>query len=127
MKFIKTLIVWLLLLAIPLQGHAVVAANFCAMSEVSASAVPTPPAPSHVAMASGHEAAMAAHANCDKAVSAHKCSNCASSGMSVFFVPATWPPAAFAPTGSERIAYVAAFATTRLPDGLERPPHSPAA
>jgi hypothetical protein len=127
MKLIKTLIVWLLLLAIPLQGHAVVSANLRAMSEGSASVIDAPLVAAHDPSASRHAGAGDAHAHCEKSTAVHKCNHCASCGVSAFLFPATWPATALTPHGSERIAYVAAFATTRLPNGLERPPHSPAA
>lgn len=127
MKLINTLIVWLLLLAIPLQGHAVVSASLRAMSEGSASIVDTPLMAAHDPSASHHVRSGDAHAHCEKSTAVHKCSHCASCSVSAFLFPATWPTITLTPHGSERFAYVEAFATTRQPDGLERPPHSPAA
>jgi hypothetical protein len=127
MKLIKTLIVWLLLLAIPLQGHAAVSANLRMMSPGSASINDAPVMAAHCAGGSHHADAAVAKAHCEKSAAVHKCSHCASCSVSAFLFLPEYPATALTPHGSERIAYVAAFITSRLPDGLERPPHSQAA
>lgn len=124
MKLIKTLIVWLLLLAIPLQGQASVAINFCSSMDIPLASIESLDIATVHAAAAHHGAVDTNEAHCHKPASVHKCSNCTSCGMGAPGMPATWPSLAYQPLGSERIAYVAAYATTRLPDGLERPPHS---
>lgn len=117
MKLFKTLIVWLLLLAIPLQGHA-------AMVLIASAGVPASPACAEMHGAAEPVAAAPEHkAHCEASAADHTCSNCSSCAMGAPFVPAAWPPFAYQPLGSELIAYIAAFVTSRLPDGLERPPH----
>jgi hypothetical protein len=134
MKLIKTMLVWLLLLALPLQGQASAALNLCATGA-------TPPAArshchsvmSQTEHASPHQASAsstvkAADGHCqDAATGIHKCSNCASCAFGAPCVPASSPPLSAKPAGAERIAYLPHHVTSRLPDGLERPPHSLAA
>ncbi|NHZ34515.1 hypothetical protein [Massilia rubra] len=117
MKCFRTLLVWLMLLAIPLQGFAAASSALCAAANA--------PLASHAvaSMDEGH---------CDKADSAApdspaKCSNCAFCCVGMAIAPAFPAPGAAPPLASELIAYAAMHVTAHIPGGLERPPHSPIA
>jgi hypothetical protein len=128
MKLMKTLFVWLLLLlALPLQGYAAAALNFCS----SGSAPPRAQAHCHIVSAKSdhsltHDAtgANADAGHCQDASSSHKCSNCSFCAFGAACVPTSTPPLAARPAGAERIDYLPHYVTSRLPAGLERPPHS---
>jgi hypothetical protein len=134
MKLIKTLLVWLLLLALPLQGLAATAMNICSTGATAPSAVQThchvaklksvPSTPHHAA---GESTVQAADSHCQDSAGPHKCSNCASCAFGAPCVPVSSLLVSAKPAGAEPIDYLPHHVTSRLPDGLERPPHSLAA
>ncbi|HEX8611610.1 MAG TPA: hypothetical protein VF800_10020 [Telluria sp.] len=123
MKCFRTWLVWLLLLAIPLQGFAAASMALCEAARASLA--------SHVVAAGMDEGHCAApdSAPPDSAApdSAAKCSNCAFCCVGMAIAPAFAAPAAAPPLASELIAYAAMHVTAHIPGGLERPPHSPIA
>ena len=134
MKLIKTLLVWLLLLALPLQGLAATALNICSTGAIAPPAVPVhchvaksetmPSTPHHAA---GDTAVQTADGHCQDSASPHKCSNCASCAFGAPCVPVSSLLVSAKPAGAEPIDYLPRHVTSRLPDGLERPPHPLAA
>jgi hypothetical protein len=128
MKLMKTLFIWLLLLALPLQGYAAAALNICS----SGSPPPRAQAHCHVVSAKAdkavsHESASADAGHCQDASTSHKCSNCSFCAFGAACVPTSTPPLAAKPAGAERIDYLPHYVTSRLPAGLERPPHTQSA
>lgn len=132
MKFFRTWLVWLMLLAIPLQGFAAASSLLCDAA--------SKPVASHIAanMVEGHcdtpDDAVPDSATLDDAVpddaepgSPAKCSNCASCCVGMAIAPAFAVLLEPRPLASEPIAYAAMHATAHIPGGLERPPHSPIA
>ncbi|MDM5177293.1 hypothetical protein PO883_08810 [Massilia sp. DJPM01] len=112
MTSFRTLLVWLLLLAIPLQGFAVASSALC---EAARTAVASQVAAS---MDEGH---------CHQPDSPAKCSNCAFCCVGMAIAPAFAALADARAPASEAIAYAAMHVTEHIPGGLERPPHSPIA
>jgi hypothetical protein len=117
MTSLRTLLVWLLLLAIPLQGFAAASSALCAAAR-------TPLA--------GQVAASMDQGHCaepDNAApdSAAKCSNCAFCCVGIAIAPAWAALTGARALASEPIAYAAMHVTAHIPGGLERPPHSPIA
>ncbi|MCY0915254.1 hypothetical protein [Massilia antarctica] len=112
MKSFRTLLVWLLLLALPLQGFAAASSALCEAARA--------PVASQVAagMDEGH---------CHKPDRPAKCSNCAFCCVGMAIAPAFAALADGRAPASEAIAYAAMHATAHIPGGLERPPHSPIA
>lgn len=117
MKCFRTLLVWLMLLAIPLQGFAAASSALCGAAAA--------PAASHVAasMDQGH----CATPDQPAPDTPYKCSHCAFCCVGMTIAPAFAAPAAAHPLASEPIAYAAMHVTAHIPGGLERPPHSPIA
>ncbi|MDQ1815706.1 hypothetical protein RBA41_20630 [Massilia sp. CCM 9210] len=107
MTSLRTLLVWLLLLAIPLQGFAAASSALC-----EAARAPV------VSMDESH---------CHQPDSPAKCSNCAFCCVGMAIAPAFAALADARALASERIAYAAVHVTAHIPGGLERPPHSPIA
>nr|WP_229509483.1 hypothetical protein [Massilia sp. CCM 8734] len=147
MKCFRTLLVWLMLLAIPLQGFAAASSALCAAanaplaSHVAASmeeghcaeldsAAPDSAAPDSAApdsAAPDSAAPDSAAPDSAAADSPAKCSNCAFCCVGMAIAPAFPAPGAAPPLASELIAYAAMHVTAHIPGGLERPPHSPIA
>lgn len=122
MKCFRTLLVWLMLLAIPLQGFAAASAALCDAAKA--------PAASHVAggMDGGHCAEPESAAPDSPAPdSPAKCSSCAFCCVGMAIAPAFAALASPRPLASEPIDYAAMHVTAHIPGGLERPPHSPIA
>jgi hypothetical protein len=123
MKCFRTLLVWLMLLAIPLQGFAAASSSLCEAAGA--------PVASHVAAASMDEGHCAepdsAAPDSAKPDSTAKCSSCAFCCVGMAIAPAFAALAAAHPLASEPIAYAAMHVTAHIPGGLERPPHSPIA
>ncbi|WP_157778427.1 hypothetical protein [Massilia violaceinigra] len=115
MTSLRTLLIWLLLLAIPLQGFAAASSALCEAARV--------PVASQVvaSMDEGH-----CHQP-DSPASPAKCSNCAFCCVGMAIAPAFAALADARALASERIAYAAVHVTAHIPGGLERPPHSPIA
>lgn len=127
MTFFRTWLVWLMLLAIPLQGFAAASSLLCE--------APGKPVASHVGanMHEGHCAGLDstppddAKPDSTAAGSPAKCSNCAFCCVGMAIAPAFGVAAEARPLASEAIAYAAMHVTAHIPGGLERPPHSPIA
>ena len=118
MKCFRTLLVWLMLLAIPLQGFAAASLALCDAAGA--------PAASHVAAASMHEG-HCAEPDSTAPDSPAKCSSCAFCCVGMAIAPAFAALTSPRPLASEPIAYAAMHVTAHIPGGLERPPHSPIA
>lgn len=127
MKCFRTLLVWLMLLAIPLQGFAAASSALCEAA--------TAPLASHaVASMDERHCAEPDSAAQDSAAqesaapdSPVKCSSCAFCCVGMAIAPAFPAQGAAPPLASELIAYAAMHVTAHIPGGLERPPHSPIA
>lgn len=138
MNHVKTLLLWLLLAALPLQGYAAVS-SFMAMQGRSA---PAPMAAHRHAAASpqlaaGDHCAMHAqtgHAHCGADAAKAKCASCGGGGcancasccvggaMAVAVPAGTLPD--WRPAGSEAIPYRLRHMSAHIPAGPERPPHT---
>jgi hypothetical protein len=131
MKALKSFLVWILLIALPIQGFAAVSMSMCepgkaalaakaqaGHSEASSSAMPD----------CEHHRAAAPPADtpgdCDGSPDTGKCSACAacSVGVSIAASFASFPQ--FNTHSAGPIPYVAAYATACTYGALERPPHS---
>lgn len=126
MKSLKSLVVWLLLFALPLQGFAAVSMSLCdtggmTMGAVSSSALAEMVAPATAADCEHHDAAPASEEN---AGSQAKCSTCAAGSVGAAIVAALTPLPQFNAHDAGRIAYVAAHDTACIYGALERPPHT---
>lgn len=127
MTCFRTLLVWLMLLAIPLQGFAAASSALCDAA--------TAPLASHAAagMDARHCAGPDSNTpDTDKAAgntadSLAKCSSCAFCCVGTAIAPPCAAAADPRPPASEPIAYAAMHVTAHIPGGLERPPHSPIA
>lgn len=126
MKSLKSLLVWLLLLALPLQGFAAVSMSMCDMGEakvvVAASALMDGASPAMPEGCEHHNGAQAADE--DGGSSMAKCSTCASCSVGAAMVAALTRFPQVNSHGAERIPYVAAYDTACIYGALERPPHS---
>lgn len=108
MKAIQSLVVWILLLALPLQGFA--AASMAACSHMTAPAV--------------HAVAPdeATHCQSEAKASAGDCSVHSDCHVAAALAPVAAEAATNHPVRSHQIAYAGAYATSCVPDRLERPP-----
>lgn len=130
MKALKTIFVWILLFALPLQGFAAAPMSLCATGEAvleMASGAQHAAAPSARSGDCGHHQATppeASFEDCDSPSDTATCSACAacSVGASISAAFATLP--AFNAHGAESIPYVAAHDTACIYGALERPPHT---
>lgn len=126
MKSLKSLLVWLLLLALPLQGFAAVSMSMCEMGEaklvMAATAAMDNASPAMPEGCEHHNAAPAAGE--DSGGSMAKCSTCASCSVGAAMVAALTRFPQVNSHGAERIPYVAAYDTACIYGALERPPHS---
>ena len=124
MKLLNTLLVWLLLLTIPLQGFAAVSMALCSTPNAPNAPVASAAMPNaHAAMPSmdGDEE------HCATPAGKVKCSSCAFCCVGAAIVPDAPRLAGLKPAASERIAYRPMHITAHIAGGLERPPHSPLA
>jgi hypothetical protein len=112
MKPIKALIIWILLLALPMQGFA--AASMLACSHMTAPAV----------QAVAHDAGE--HCQSSAKASSSDCSVHADCRLAAAIVLTITCLVTQHPAGSQQIAYTGVYATAYIPDGLERPPHTAA-
>lgn len=110
MKTIKTLIAWLLLLSLPLQGVGAVSMVSC--STMSGAHSYSPPSDE------------AAHCQSDAQADAGDCGSGGMCGITAALAPAALGAAFHRPAASGPIPYVGAYAGTVFPDVLERPPHN---
>lgn len=126
MKSLKSLLVWLLLLALPLQGFAAVSMAMCDMGEakvvVAASPATNDASPAMPEGCAHHNAAQPAGE--DSGGGMAKCSTCASCSVGAAMVAALTRFPQMNTHGAERIPYVAAYDTACIYGALERPPHS---
>lgn len=133
-RLLKTLLLWLLMAALPIQTMAAVAQSACGLAEHGASTEVAMSAHHHDGMAmSGHaamaaDAAMASHAPADHPHgTVHKhtaCTACAACCSGAVAPPALVLPG---PAGTGSFAVVLApspLATGFIPAALERPPKS---
>ena len=109
MKPIKTFLIWILLLALPMQGFA--AASMLACSHMSAP----------VAQAASLDTVP--HCQSDAQAGAGDCGVHAECRLAAAIAADFACVLARHPTGSHQIPYVGVYATAYYPDGLERPPH----
>jgi hypothetical protein len=131
MKAIKTFFVWILLLALPLQGFAAVATSVCRPGAALAAAASAKNdhgvAHSDAAANCGHHQSappVQDDKNCDSASDATTCSACAACSVGASIAAAFAPLPAFNAHGAESIPYVAAHDTGCIYGALERPPHT---
>lgn len=110
MKTIKTFIIWLLLLSLPMQG-------FAAMSMVSSSTMSG--AQSYSPPSDG-----AAHCESDAQPGTNDCSSSGMCALAAALAPTALGAAFHRPAASGPIPYAGAYAGRFFPDGLERPPHN---
>lgn len=126
MKSLKTIFVWILLLALPLQGFAAVSMSMCDSGTMKVAAAATAVADDATSgMTDGcdhHDAKQAP--DDDKPGSMAKCSTCASCSVGAAIVTALTPLPQINCHGAERIPYVAAHDTACIIGALERPPHT---
>jgi hypothetical protein len=116
MKSLKSLFVWILLLALPLQGFAAVSMSMCNMGSARIEAS---------AAASGCEHHKAAQPAGDEQSSGMaKCSTCASCSVGAAIATALPVLPQSSSHGMERIPYVSAYDTDCIYGALERPPHT---
>lgn len=108
MKPFKSFIIWILLLALPMQGFA--AASMVACSHMAA--------PAAQALAHADE-----HCQNDSKASKNDCSVHADCRLAAAIVLTFTCLVTQHPAGSQQIAYTGVYATSYVPDGLERPPH----
>lgn len=121
MKALKSIFVWILLLALPLQGFAAVSSSMCDSAAITVAA-------QHHAGASSvdgcdHHQAQQSDDDCSTGGIA-KCSTCASCSVGAAIATTFAPLPRFNSHGAERIPYVAAYDTDCKYGALERPPHS---
>lgn len=119
MKLLNTLLVWLLLLTIPLQGFAAVSMALCDAPNAPVASAAMPDA--HAAMPGAEEE------HCASPSGQVKCSSCAFCCVGAAIVPDAPRLAGLKPAASERIAYRPMHITAHIAGGLERPPHPPLA
>ncbi|MBA5687590.1 hypothetical protein [Rugamonas apoptosis] len=133
MNLVKSLLLWLLLAALPLQGYAA-ASTFMANTMQDEKAPARMAAPCHHAAASqqltppGHCAMQTQtqthHAHCGAGAHQAKCGNCAACCVGAAIALPALALADVWPVGSEAIAYRVRHVTAHIPGGLERPPHT---
>lgn len=139
MNHVRTLLLWLLLAALPLQGYAAARA-FMPMGGAATPAMVAGQTAIHATSRHRHAAAVAQptasdhcamqvkadHGQCGTESAKLRCGHCASCCVgAAIAVPA--PALALAgvwPVGSEAIPYRVMHVTAHIPGGLERPPHT---
>lgn len=133
MKALKIFFVWILLIALPLQGFAAVSMSLCESDKPAMAAAAGADQDHHGAAAAslaadcGHHQALPpadTASDCDTPSDSAKCSACAacSVGASITASFATLP--ACNTHGAEEIPYVGAHDTACIYGALERPPHT---
>jgi hypothetical protein len=113
----KTLILLLMLAAVPLRGYAAIAAGLC---DAHHGGLATAHATGH-AHASGHDD-HSQPGNTEPAGHASVCSLCASCSVGASLAPDVAYAVAFAPAGASAIPFYGFIASGRVPDTLDRPP-----
>ncbi len=123
---LRSLIVWLLLLALPYQGMAAAAMFACAPGHAKPAQVQLEHQVRDAQLAPCHEAAAVAHVPAPDAQPAHadgdSCGTCAACGIGVAVLPASFPPlAAQAPPVASAVFADSCLASVHLAQP-ERPP-----
>jgi hypothetical protein len=144
MDHIKTLLLWLLLAALPLQGYAAASMLPCQGGHGAPARIAGQPqrqadgaAHHHAASArqvaaSGHCAMPTQHHqdhqdhpdHCGADAGNAKCSSCAACCVGAATAVPVSALAGIRPAGSEAIPYRVMHVTAHIPGGLERPPHT---
>ena len=129
---LKTLILLVALLALPLRGMAAVAMWHCAQDQREAMTVSADQNAAHhhgshadgAVGHSSHDESAARDGPVEDPVSptASACSACAACCVGGAVVPAAWPAFSFAPIGASRIPFTERRFTGFVPAQLERPP-----
>lgn len=134
MKALKSFLVWILLIALPLQGFAAVSMSMCAPGQAVLAAAAAKAQAGHGDVMAGSAADCGGHHatpppadpcdGCDPASDGGKCSTCAtcSVGAPIMAAFATLPQINFHSAGP--IPYFPAHATACIYGALERPPHT---
>lgn len=137
MNHLKTLLLWLLLAALPLQGYAAVSMFMCHAGPTMPATITAAPH-QHAAGKAHHRAATAAQKSPDGRCAMHagsgqspcktdagntKCSSCAACCVGLAITVPVSALASVRPLGSEAIPYRVMHVTAHVPGGLERPPH----
>ncbi|MBA5637712.1 hypothetical protein H3H37_11660 [Duganella sp. LX20W] len=139
MNHVRTMLLWLLLAALPLQGYAAVCTSMAmagtmAPAQTMAQHQPATAAVQHMTVE--HCAMLAKSASDAKFKSCHghagadasqsKCGNCAACcvGAAIALPVPALALAESRPAGSEAIPYRLRHVTAHIPAGPERPPHS---
>ncbi|HJU99259.1 MAG TPA: hypothetical protein VJ752_01775 [Burkholderiaceae bacterium] len=131
MNLVRTLLLWLLLAALPLQGYAAA----CASTAMGGAMAPARIMSQHQASTATaahavveHCAMQAKSRHCHDGADAGqaKCGNCAACcvGAAVALPVPALALAESRPAGSEAIPYRLRHVTAHIPAGPERPPHS---
>lgn len=118
MKLLKTLLVWMLLLALPLQALAAVSVPAGGTGHAPAAAMHA----SEPGMADSTQLEAADH--CAQPADEGSCSKCASCCVGAPLAPRFGALDELRPVGAQRIPYRTVHVTAHIPGGLERPPHS---
>lgn len=138
MNHLKTLLLWLLLAALPLQGYAAVSMFMCHGGQTAPTPLTAPPhqhaagkahLPGTAAAQGSPDGRCPMHASsgqapCKTDAGNSKCSSCASCCVGLAITVPVTALASVRPLGSEAIPYRVMHVTAHIPGGLERPPHS---
>ena len=130
---LKTLILLLALVALPLRGLAAVAMCDCAQNQHAAIAMSMDQSPDHHGSnehagdhahdGSGHDAAgHGGNTDHQSSSTASACSACTACCVGGAVVPSAWNSVSFAPIGASRIPFLEQRVTGVVPAQLERPP-----
>jgi hypothetical protein len=133
MKALKTLFVWILLIALPLQGFAAVSTSLCESGKAALVAAAAADQDDRSVAAPGEAGDCDHHQvpppeetakDCDTPSDTAKCSACAAGSVGPFITVAFATLPALNTHGAEAIPYVAAHDTACIYGALERPPHT---
>ena len=126
MKALNSILVWILLLALPLQGFAAVSMSMCDSGAITVAATASAHhgdgGASSAKACDHHQAQQSADDSSPGGMA--KCSTCASCSVGAAIVTAFARLPQVNSHGAERIPYVAAYDTDCKYDALERPPHT---
>lgn len=130
----KSILVWILLIALPVQGFAGVATSMCGHANVAMATAAIAVETGHGATAPasagecGHDQASVQPAQtatgCDSPSDETTCSACGACSVGAAASTAFAALPAFNTHGAERIPYVATHDTACIYGALERPPHT---
>lgn len=125
-RIFKTFVLWLLVLALPVQGFAATMQMSCAPEMHHSVVTPAPDEHAHHAnmdMTSSHTAQSDSKTPFDKQ-SNMKCSACAACCMGIAALPATLDLSVAASGSAVIFSSPATFFLGHIPDGIKRPPKS---